>query len=98
MNFAAIIFLLVAAATSAFKVGFKIPRVVTNALIGTTVAIGVAGNGVIAHLPGFNLAEESFIVHAKEIKSVFEGNYNDPNHPGCLVRMLFKYVIIISPC
>lgn len=30
------------------------------------------------------------IVHAAEASSVFEGNYNDPNHPGCLRKITVK--------
>lgn len=60
-------------------------KATSSALIGSTLAFS-----------GVNLMQNSFpfqlvaSVQAKEVKSVFEGQYNDPNHPGCLRKIVAK--------
>jgi hypothetical protein len=84
MKFFAFTALCFFAAVASFKLSPRLPKVVTNAIIGASLAVGVA-NGPVTQ---FSESQDNFIVHAKETKSVFEGNYNDPNHPGCLVSMI----------
>ena len=67
----------------------QIAKATSCAIVGATLAFG-----------GVNLVESAFssssiaVVNAKETKSVFEGQYNDPNHPGCLRKITSKGNII----
>lgn len=69
--------------TSAFNVNTRIINIATKKIAAATlVAVGLVG------LPDQILSfSPASVAHAAEAKSIFDGFYNDPNHPGCLVRM-----------
>ena len=76
--------------------GYKLPsmpkpfqaslaRIVSSAVVGAGLA-----TGFLPSITDMVLEQNSFIVHAAAAKSVFEGQYNDPNHPGCLRKITVK--------
>ena len=77
--------LLVVLLVASYGEGFTIPRLTSKVLAQALVGSSIAFQGVSSIAP-MNIN----IVHAAESVSVFEGKYNDPNHPGCLRKITVK--------
>ncbi len=77
--------------TSSLKVAQRWMHVLQKSAIGNAIAVAVAFQGDII-LPGvLHMQPSSSVVAvAAETKSILEGNYNDPNHPGCLRKVIVK--------
>ena len=72
--------------TSSYNLNARIMNLATKRI--AAVAIVAAG---LTGLPDqiFQFSPSSMAMAAtQDVKSIFDGNYNDPNHPGCMVRML----------
>jgi len=65
--------------------GFALPRISTKVLAQALVGTSLTFQGINIIAP-----TSISVVHAAEVTSVFEGKYNDPNHPGCLRKITVK--------
>eukprot|EP00607_Mallomonas_marina_P008562 CAMPEP_0182418224 /NCGR_PEP_ID=MMETSP1167-20130531/2712_1 /TAXON_ID=2988 /ORGANISM="Mallomonas Sp, Strain CCMP3275" /LENGTH=161 /DNA_ID=CAMNT_0024592341 /DNA_START=117 /DNA_END=602 /DNA_ORIENTATION=+ len=89
-----------AALVAKFVLGFQIPHLPKT--LGTNVAkiataSAIVGSsaylGFFSPLIEFNMQQSVLVANAanpKDSKSVFEGLYNDPNHPGCFRKISVK--------
>ena len=65
-----------------YNLNFRIMNIATKRIAAAAiVAVGLTG------LPDqlFSFSSSSAAVAAQDVKSIFDGMYSDPNHPGCMV-------------
>lgn len=84
--------------TSSFNFNAKIMSLTTKRIAAAAfVAVGLTG------LPDQILSfSPASYAQAQETKSIFDGMYNDPNHPGCMVssqcnRYIIRIISVHSP-
>ncbi len=80
-----LLLLLLVLSLASFSDGFGLPRLTSKALAQAFIGTSLAFQGLNSIAP-LNIN----VVYAAEAASVFEGKYNDPNHPGCLRKITVK--------
>jgi len=68
----------------------SITKALPKAVLGNALAIAVAFQGDMILQNTLQVQPSSSIAVAAETKSILEGKYNDPNHPGCLRKISVK--------
>jgi hypothetical protein len=78
--------------TTSFTINTKILSVATKRIAAAAI-VAVGLTGVPDQVFHFSSAATA---SAAETKSIFDGLYNDPNHPGCLVSSSCDRLIMIN--